>query len=149
MNISKILDLFLKDLLVQGCTLNTINSYKTSIFVFIHYAGKIEVNDIDYELYSNYVVDLRTRKNYNTKNSYLSSVTIRTYCRDLKRFLTWCYENKYLNTDEVIKKIKVPKCKKKVFSLLSINDINRILDNSNPRNKVVVSLMLDCRFKSS
>ena len=70
MNIIKILDLFLKDLLVQGCTLNTINSYKTSIFVFIHYAGEIEVNEIDYELYSNYVVDLKTRKNYNTKNSY-------------------------------------------------------------------------------
>lgn len=157
MKISEVLEKFLLDQEVRGNSKQTIRHYKTHIGFFIKYFGDKDINKITYSVYENYIINLRNKfkesSGFVGKKENLSGRTIKTYASALKTFLTYAYENEFLN-ENVSAKIKMPRYKKKVIQILNNNEINTIInsfDNSyiGYRDLLVILLMLESGLRLS
>lgn len=152
MKISNVLKNFIKEEITNGNTNATIYHYKTHINFFINFFGDKDINKITYKVYQEYIEYLRNKykesSGFKNRKEYLSGRTIKTYASALKTFLTYSYENGYLRQD-VSRKIKMPKYKKKIIKILNMKEIN-ILINSFDKNTFngcrdlfIISIMLD------
>ena len=78
----------------------------------------------------------------------LSSVTIQSYIRAVRSFLTWCYREDYI-PQELSVKFRLPKAQRKEIDTLTDSEVQRLLACFNPRsllqlrNLCICSLMLD------
>jgi len=156
--LSEALKKFLKYQTINCSTIKTIRHYSTHIQYFINFTKDIEINDLTYEIYEDYIVFLK--KKYKESQVFkgqkipLSSRTIKTYVSALKTFLKYCYSHNLLNND-IGDLIKMPKYQKKVIHVLNDVQIQEILsyyDTSTYlgcRNLFAISLMLDCGLRVS
>ena len=78
----------------------------------------------------------------------ISSVTIQTYIRALRVFLSWCYSEGYIN-ENIPERFKLPKAQRKKIDVLTDSEIERLFaclkgrDFYSVRNYCIVALMLD------
>ncbi len=148
MRVSEVLDKFIFEKTIIGSTEKTIFYYEQQVGFFVKFVKDIEIENITYSDYQEYIYYLRNKKNK------LSTVTIRTYARAVKVFLKWCYEHKYINKN-ISLQITLPKQMKKEIDILSNEEIAKIINNYNrncyidKRNLLIISLMLDCGMRIS
>lgn len=153
MTVNEAIDIFLKEQKARGNTLKTIDNYSSILGYFADFSKNIDVNLINKPLLLDYIIYLQNRiKNIEHKykkhddNARMSSITIKSYCRHLKVFLNWLYENDYIDIN-VAAKFRLPKAQKKLISILTpaeIDTIFKCVRNTNefPRNTVCIALML-------
>ena len=152
MKISEVLEKFIRKEIVQGSTNATIRHYKSHIGFFMKYFGDKDINKVTYEVYEDYILYLKTKEKESSgflgKNEKLSGRTIKTYASALKTFLNYAYEEGYLK-ENVAFKIKMPRYKKKVIQILTLYDINLLINSFDKntflgaRDLLVTALMLD------
>lgn len=147
MFLSQCVEKFINHQYVIGSTINTINHYICHLGIFQKFLKKdININDITYNTYEKYIIHLRNK--ITTKNKKMSSVTIKTYSRDLKTFLKFCYEENFMK-EAIYMKIRIPKCNKPTIQILGKQDIYNIFNSYDiytfygSRNLLILSLMLD------
>jgi len=160
MKLQKVIDSFLQEQKARGNTNSTIRDYERNLSYFVNFCGDIDISTIDKSKIIDYIVYLREKpKNLGHKNkkvydnTFVSSVTIQSYVRHLKVFLTWCYENDYIDTD-LSAKIKLPKAKKELIKILSDEEIESIFKACDRgdyrlRDKLIISLMLHSGLRAN
>jgi len=153
-------DMFLKEQESRGNSVKTIKCYREQIRYFMEFAGDIDCSDVNYSLIQDYTIYLKKKvKNSNHPYSQvtgecLSDVTVQTYVRGIKAFINYCIDNKIVS-GETFKKFRLPKAKEVVIDILDDDMINKILKfcdhHTNKkiglRNKLIISLMLDCGLR--
>ncbi len=138
---------------IIGNTPVTIHHNKIHLYLFVKWAGNIEMKNFTYDTYKNYILFLRHKKSIKTKK-HLSSRTIFTYAECLKAFIHFC-ENSNIIDNDIFSQIQLPRYQKKVIRILNENEIISILnyfDSSSfygARNNLIISLMLDCGLRLS
>lgn len=146
MKLSKAITEYLLEHQIQGHSTSTIKYYKENLGWFCEYLNNADISDITLSHARNYVMQLRERN--------ITSVSLQTYTRAIRGFLTWCYHEDYISED-IPKKLKLPKATRKAVDVLTDTEITRLLDCMNPRrflglrDMVVVSLMLDSGMRLS
>ena len=81
-------------------------------------------------------------------NRNVSSVTVQTYIRALRAFLSWCYLEGYIS-ENIPKKFRLPKAQKKKIDILTDSEVEQLFrcfsgrDFISIRNYCIVALMLD------
>lgn len=132
---------YLRDCFVRGLSTNTISDYYVKLDKFRSFVGDVKCDLITLDKCNEYVAWLRSHLR--------SSVSVQSYVRSLKAFLSWLFSFDILTVD-ISSKLKLPKARSDVISVLTGEEINRLfssLDSSDKllslRNKVIVSLMLD------
>ncbi len=160
MTLKQAIDCFLQEQKARGNTLATICDYERNLSYFSQFCGDIDISFLDKTKIIDYIVFLREKpKNLGHKNKkvhedvFVSSVTIQSYVRHLKAFLSWLYENEYIEID-LSSKIKLPKAKKEVIKILSEEEIERIFkackySNNSLRDKLILSFMLHSGLRAS
>lgn len=145
MKLNDAFGLFYNNLLVKGRSLNTIDAYKSQLCPFLKFTGDIEISEISYNLYCDYIIYLRNKKN-------LSSVTIHSYANSLKVFLNFLYRHHYIKKD-IASEIELPKQFRKEPAILSPETISIILndfdinDKIGCRNILILVLAFDCGLR--
>lgn len=81
-------------------------------------------------------------------NGNVSSVTVQTYIRALRAFLSWCYLEGYIS-ENIPKKFRLPKAQKKKIDILTDSEVEQLFrclsgrDFISVRNYCIVALMID------
>lgn len=134
------------------CSPDTILKYTDDLNLFFRFLKSYYQVDIDLigfdvlwsrSVYMDFILDLRTRK---IKNS-----SIRSYCRSVKAFLHWTYENNY--SPDYLKGVKLPKDDAMAELPLFVEDVRTIDDlfDRNTlqglRNYCIFHLLLDCGLR--
>lgn len=132
---------YYKDCYVRGLTSSTIADYYNKLEKFKAYVGDIDCSTISLNMCKNYIAWLRTHLK--------STVSVQSYIRSLKAYLSWLYAFNILLVD-VSSTLKLPKARSDVISVLTSDEVNRLYCSLECpdvlltlRNKVIVSLMLD------
>lgn len=155
---SEALSCFIKSKIIEGVSKDTIRHYKTHINFFIKFYGDNDINKVTLNIYSDYIIYLRTKYKESSgfvgKNVKLSSRTIKTYASALKTFLHYCYLNNFIRYD-IASNIKMPRYKKKIIEILSIDEIKKLVSKyniknfNNCRDLLIIVLMLECGLRLS
>lgn len=121
---------------LRGNSPQTVRYYRFSLQYFADYAGD---QTVTLELCRSYQMDLMNRE--------LTSVSVQTYIRALRAFLTWLFREGYLSED-ISDKLRLPKAERKVIDILTDVEVQILLRAaaSTPqakRDTAIVSLMLD------
>lgn len=126
---------------IRGNSDKTVIYYQSSIGRFLAHAGSgLEISELTLPVLKSYALMLR--------NSGLSSVTMQSYIRALRAFLTWCYNEEYL-TVNLSEKFRLPKAQRKVIDILTDAEAQRLMASFNLRylvqlrNYCICALMLD------
>lgn len=153
MKLTQAIEMFLMEQIARGNTKKTIDVYRRNLSYFVDFYDDIDVAELDKGKIINYMVYLREKpKNLGhkfkkvDKNKNVSSVTVQSYIRHLKCFLSWLFENEYIEVD-LSKKVKLPKAVKCIKRILMEDEIKKIFWTCNAtkesdRNKLIISLML-------
>ena len=149
MTVSEAYDNFIADRIVY-CSPDTIKSYSGHLQVFFKYMEEKYNQKMDSlafpeeNIYKDFIVYLIKKD--------MRNVTIRSYCRTVKAFLKYCYEESYC--PDYLKKVKLPKDDSEPKLPLSAEEV-AIIDNSfdkstlkGKRNYLLTHLMLDCGLRS-
>lgn len=146
MRLSEALQEFLYDQSLRYNSERTKESYRWQISPFIRYAADLDLQDLTIELCNKYKLHLRSLD--------ISSVTCQSYCRALRVFLKWLFENEYIE-DNLSARFPLPKAKRKVIDCLSDAEVRRLYQcdfRSDPvkiRNGCIITLMLDSGIRLS
>lgn len=119
MCISELLELFLLDKTALGLSRYTLDYYKLSVVKFIRYAGDVPPSALSLLTIKKYIVELQ--------NQNINSVSVRTYSRGLRVFVSWLVENGYCPV-ELFANFRLPKCEKPVVNVLSLDEQKRLFD---------------------
>lgn len=132
---------FILDQQARGNSPETIKYYNSCLDRFYRFCGDdFDIKNLTPRFLKQYVVHL--------SSSELSSVSVQSYCRGLRSFLSWLYDQEYITVD-LCDKFTLPKASRKVIDVLNDDEIDRILFSLsgsewlNIRNTLIVSLMLD------
>ena len=125
----------------RGNSKNTIEYYKNSLKPFISFVGENKtVSDIS-------VADLRAYYQHLTQNN-LSTVSVQSYIRAIRAFITWCYQEDYISQN-LCDKFRLPKARQKEVDILTADEVKTLIssfdikDLIQLRNLCIVCLMLD------
>lgn len=136
------------------CSAATLVTYKNHLNIFFdylenHYNIPVDILTFDdigsNNLFNGFVIYLRSIK-------LCRNVTVRSYCRTLKAFLRYCYENDYCC--DYLKGIKLPPDDSSPKIVLYAEDViklDSIFDKTSLkglRNYCIFHLMLDCGLRS-
>lgn len=154
MIIARAFKLFLSDRLVY-CSPETMKTYTSHLqnfwkYLELTYARTVEEIDFDEipaqdNIYSGFIVYMRQK-------GTVRNVTIRSYCRAIKAFLRFCYENDICR--DYIKGVKLPKDDSVPKLPLYTSEVEAVDKTFNretvkgKRNYAIVHLMLDCGLRS-
>lgn len=140
---------FIRDRQVY-CSDETLKTYQTHLQIYFAWLSKYAdtFQDIPAELHpvTDFVLHLRKDK------PELKNTTILSYCRSIKAFLRWAYDNDYCL--DYLKRLKLPKsdaepalplCSDEVEKIDSCFDLETI---KGMRNYCIFHLMLDCGLRS-
>lgn len=135
------LDEFLIEQQIRGNSLATVKYYCVCIGLFAVHTGEdklmeeIILNDLQ-----RYYMALQGRK--------LSTVTVQSYIRAVRAFLTWCYNEGYMSVC-LPDKFKLPKAKRNAVDVLTDGEVRRLMASFvgngfiARRNACICALMLD------
>jgi integrase/recombinase XerC/integrase/recombinase XerD len=140
MTLQSAIDEFLIDQQVRGNTPRTVQGYRQRLGIFLNFTGDIFVDEISLPLCKRYYLYL-TQKN-------VTSITVQTYIRGLRAFLTWCYNEEYIE-ENIPTRFKLPKAQRKTIDVLTDDEVRRLFACFNlrtmtgARNYAICALMLD------
>jgi integrase/recombinase XerC/integrase/recombinase XerD len=146
MKLSKVIEEYLLEHQIQGHSLATVRYYRQNLTWFCDYLQNTDISDVTLSHAREYVLQLRERN--------VTSVTLQTYTRAIRGFLTWCYNEDYIS-ENIPKKLKLPRATRKAIDVLTDIEISRLLDCIDTRrfiglrDIVVVLLMLDSGMRLS
>ena len=137
---------FILDKACDGLSENTLTDYYIKIDRFVKFVGEeLPLSSLDVDLCKSYYFNLRCQLG--------NTVTIQSYIRPLRAFLNWLHANDYIDVD-ICSKFRLPKAYKPIIDVLTDAEISRIYEcfpnDANVlhlRNKVILSLMLDCGLR--
>lgn len=132
---------FLIDQQIKGNSKYTLTYYRLCLGYFIsHIGADVEMNDIKLVDLKGYYMSIQKRN--------LSTISIQTYFRAIRVFLSWCFDEEYIKVD-LSEKFKLPKAKRYSIDVLTDAEVQRLLAVFNKRsvldcrNLCICSLMLD------
>ena len=140
MKISEAIVDFLIEQRVRGNSPATFRYYEICLKSFTDYMKDCELEGINLTKCKMYYLYLC----YTGKNS----VSVQTYIRGLRAFLSYLYDNELLEVD-ICSRFRLPKCTRNVIDVLSDEEIHRVFEvlKGNEllqvRNRLIISLMLD------
>ena len=141
MTIQAVLDDFLIEQQIRGNSQYTLSYYKRCLNRFTAHTGtNREMKEITLQDLKCYYMSLQGHN--------LSTVTVQTYFRAVRSFLTWCFNEDYISVC-LPDKFKLPKAKRHSIDILTDTEIRRLLSAFNVRsvldcrNLCICSLMLD------
>ena len=140
MLISECLQEYLIEHEIRGNSKHTIRYYDKNITAFMAFTGDILISSVNVNHLKSYYLYLKTKP--------VTSVTIQTYIRAVRAFLTWCYHEEYISFN-LSDKFKLPKAARKVIDVLTNDEIHILLSSFNTktfiglRNICICLLMLD------
>ena len=153
MTIAQAYDKFIRDRKIY-CAAETIRTYNEHIRVFFRYleenyqpvtALSFESIPDEVNIFSDFIIYLREK-------GTVKNVTIRSYCRTVKAFLKYCYEEDICR--DYLKRVKMPKDDSIPPAPLVQNEV-ALLDScfdlaslQGLRNYCIIHLMLDCGLRS-
>ena len=137
---------FILDKACDGLSENTLTDYYIKIDRFVKFVGEeLPLSSLDVDLCKSYYFNLRCGLG--------NTVSIQSYIRPLRAFLNWLFVNEYISVD-ICSKFRLPKAYKPVIDVLTDAEIIRLYDSIpndanvlHLRNKVILSLMLDCGLR--
>lgn len=138
------LDEFLQYQVYKNNSKSTISNYKLIISKFIDFNNNCECSSLSADDFNNYNVFMR---------SVVNSVSVRTYIRHLKVFLSFLVERNYI--DDFRSDVIMPQKTKKVIEILSPCEVKKLLSVDDLssflglRNHCMLLLMLDCGLRAS
>ena len=127
---------FLIDQKLRGNSEKTISFYEATLGYFSDF---IQDKEISLDVCRQYQFSLMERD--------LDSVSIQSYIRALRAFLSWLYSEGHISED-ITKKFKLPKAESKVIDILSDEEIAAVLQAcrespQSERDLAIIYLMLD------
>lgn len=154
-------DLFLNDRSTFSSD-KTIDYYEENLSRFLKYINDYDssiemLDDLPGNIFVEYVKYLRKRHRFEdhptmpVSDEFIKNTTINTYCRAVKAFLRFCYEEEYLTV-----KVKIPRLPKSDAEQkipLYVDEVKRIDSNFNLKTKLglrnycIVHLMLDAGLR--
>ena len=149
MTIREVFRLFIQDKTVY-CSSETISTYKSHIVNYLSWLESYAAtfSELPEELHpvTGYVLHLKEI------NPEIRNTSILSYCRTIKSFLRWSYENDYC--PDYLKKLKLPKPDNEPELPLLVDEVYKIDKTfdcntiKGMRNYCIVHLMLDCGLRS-
>lgn len=135
-SIQTLVDGYLVEQELRGNSPETLKFYRATLQYFQDFVGSAVIT---LDLCRAYQLELMHRE--------LSSVSVQTYIRALRAFLTWCYLEGHL-PDDISLKLRLPKAQRKVIDVLTDSEIQTLLRAAaatpqSTRDVAIVSLMLD------
>jgi len=143
----------------DGRSERTVDSYRSTLRYLVEYLGDLEIDSIDIAQLRQYAADLRTRSeryinnpNVARQKGGLSTYSIASYLRSVKRLFNWLVEEDLLSANPAAK-LKIPTPAKREPKAMSMADFARILaaaagnDEVSTRNRAILILLADtgCR----
>lgn len=130
---------------IRGNTEKTVRYYGLCLRLFARFAGAdTEMEQITTDVLKCYYMHLA--------DGNVTTITVQTYIRAVRAFLTWCYYEEIIS-ENLAEKFRLPKAQRKTVDVLTDSEIRRLFDSFNLRNTValrnacVCSLMLDCGLR--
>ncbi|MEG2720327.1 MAG: tyrosine-type recombinase/integrase [Oscillospiraceae bacterium] len=142
MTLKNAVDEYLIEQQIRGNSKATIYYYKHCLGFFSDYVIDIckELDTLTVSDCKGYYIHLSSKD--------VTTVTIQTYIRAVRAFLSWCYFEGYIS-ENIPLKFKLPKSQRKTIDVLTDDEIKRLFDcfkNKDflsVRNYCLVALMLD------
>lgn len=132
---------FLIEQHIRGNTAKTVRYYALCLRLFARYAGEsLSVSEITQSTLKGYFMHL--------SGQALSSVTVQTYFRAVRAFLTWCYQE-HLIPDNLSERFRLPKAQRKTVDVLADSELRQLFGCFNLgsalqlRNCCICALMVD------
>jgi integrase/recombinase XerC/integrase/recombinase XerD len=149
MTLWQALDSFILDQQLKGNTDKTIRGYRGFVTQFIKWVSKSgfnDMNDVTLLLVNKYQLYIDSRQCDN-KKARLTRRTVRTYMRNIRVYLAFCFAEGYIN-EPIHSKMKLPKAEKPVIEILTDEEVEYLLHSigsgvSGRRNRAMICLMLD------
>ena len=158
MTIKDLLELYLLDKTASGVSPLTAIYYRICVDKFIQFVGDISVSELTLPMLKRYILYLQSQD--------INSISVRTYARGFRVFVSWLVENDYC-AEELFLKFKLPKCEKPVVNILSDEEQKRLFAcfdlettlglrtyiicmlafGSGLRRAEIVGLRMDCIFR--
>lgn len=149
MTIQEVFHKFLRDRQTY-CSEETLKTYETHLLIYFSWLNKHTdtFEDMPAELHpvTDFVLHLRQER------PELKNTTILSYCRSIKAFLRWAYDNDYC--PDYLKRLRLPKSDAEPFFPLCVDEVAKIdscfdLETiKGMRNYCIFHLMLDCGLRS-
>lgn len=136
--LSKYLD-FLE--IERGLSQNTLDAYNRDLNNFFDFCNYIDIDKIKRTQINSFVRNLH-EKNY-------SSTSIMRKIASIRGFFKWAYINEFTKTNPTLT-LEQPKIPKKLPKVVSLNEIENILNNNlTPIEKLFVELLYGCGLRVS
>lgn len=119
MKMNELLEMFLLDKTAAGVSPLTIDYYRASVYKFVRFAGNISVGDLSLLMIKQFILCLQSQD--------INSVSVRSYARGFRVFVSWLVENDYV-PEELFLKFKLPKSEKPVINVLTDEEQKRLFD---------------------
>lgn len=125
---------------VKGNSPRTLEYYRNSVLPFLSSLPSPFLSDLTHCDLNAYYLRLSSRG--------LSSVSVQSYVRGIRAFLSWCYAEEYLSKD-LTDKFRLPKAQRKTIDILTDREAGRLMsfvsgrDSLSVRNYCICALMLD------
>lgn len=133
---------YLRNHKILGHSKKTIQNYNDVIGVFVKYTGDIDINDISIDLIRDFQETL--------VDKHLSNTTVANYLTHIKAFINYLVEEYGLPDNQLPKRIKMPRKKKRIVDLFTPEQVHFIFDSITAekewlriRNCLLVALMYD------
>ena len=142
MTIRECIDDFLIEQQVRGNSPKTVKHYSRCLGLFERFQSpkNPDISAVSVSDCKAYYIHLSSRN--------VSSVTVQTYIRALRAFLSWCYLEGYI-PENIPKKFRLPKAQKKKIDILTDSEVEQLFrclsgrDFISIRNYCIVALMID------
>lgn len=131
---------FLINQQVKGNSSYTLEYYRNSVLPFLSSLPSPCLSDLTLRDLNAYYLSLSSRG--------LSSVSVQSYVRGIRAFLSWCHEEEYLPRN-LAEKFRLPKAQRKTIDILTDREADRLMscfscrDPLAVRNYCICALMLD------
>jgi len=140
MTLQTAIEEFLVEQQVRGNSPRTVQGYLQKLKMFTRFTGVVPIEEISLSLCKQYYIHLTSKGN--------TSVTVQTYVRALRAFLTWCFNEGYIS-ENIPSRFRLPKAQRKTIDVLTDDEIRRLFACFNlrtmtgARNYAICALMLD------
>lgn len=138
------------------CSEYTLNTYRGHMKFFIDYLEESYEKKIDQLTFDDIPEDAALMTDfiiYLQQNHKCKNTSIRSYCRPVKAYLKYCYEEDYCI--DFLKRVRMPKDDSKIQMPLFLEEVQRIDEvfgsktcERDARNYCIFHLMLDCGLRS-
>lgn len=131
---------FLLDQQIRGNSPHTIEYYTRSLEKFKQSVNVDQTEELTALICKQFTVDLM--------NSGIKSISVQSYVRAIRAYLTWLYESGY-HDQNISERYKLPKAKKEVIDILTDDEVTQLFyafdlnTFEGLRNICIVCLMLD------